>query len=570
MLADARTVPAGSALEADVCIIGGGAAGITLALALSGKPVQVVLLESGGETFDAETQELYEGQVTGLPYFPLDAARLRFLGGSTNHWGGVCRPFDEVDFEKQDWIPGSGWPIGLNDIEPYYERARTLCRVKTGDWDLDTWVDRDRYAPFPFDESRVVTRVAQIVPKDRRSFGEAYREDLERAPNVTAYLDANVTEIEVDDDGTSATRVNVARLGGPTFTVAARMFVVAVGGIENPRLLLASNSRMQEGLGNEHDLVGRYFLEHPRFTAGLLMPFDSHLSNPFFYNDHEVSGVGRIESYLALSRQLQRAEELNEVQIRLEPVYSGSFEPALESDDADALRELASGISDRDIGDVGRNLRAVASDMMTWQNFVVAGSPIPVPYPEVIGKVIDSTAGELEQMIPDFLGDAAAVAYRNVIGTVPLESVRLIARFNPVPNADSRVTLSKERDELGMPRAELDWQLDRSDMRSVRRTFEILAGEVGMTGIGRLKILVESENAPWPDDLAGGWHHMGTTRMSDDPTQGVVDSNLQIHGMSNLYVAGSSVFPTAGAGTPTMTLVALTLRLADHLERRLG
>lgn len=570
MLADARTVPAGSALEADVCIIGGGAAGITLALALSGKPVQVVLLESGGETFDAETQELYEGQVTGLPYFPLDAARLRFLGGSTNHWGGVCRPFDEVDFEKQDWIPGSGWPIGLNDIEPYYERARTLCRVKTGDWDLDTWVDRDRYAPFPFDESRVVTRVAQIVPKDRRSFGEAYREDLERAPNVMAYLDANVTEIEVDDDGTSATRVNVARLGGPTFTVAARMFVVAVGGIENPRLLLASNSRMQEGLGNEHDLVGRYFLEHPRFTAGLLMPFDSHLSNPFFYNDHEVSGVGRIESYLALSRQLQRAEELNEVQIRLEPVYSGSFEPALESDDADALRELASGISDRDIGDVGRNLRAVASDMMTWQNFVVAGSPIPVPYPEVIGKVIDSTAGELEQMIPDFLGDAAAVAYRNVIGTVPLESVRLIARFNPVPNADSRVTLSKERDELGMPRAELDWQLDRSDMRSVRRTFEILAGEVGMTGIGRLKILVESENAPWPDDLAGGWHHMGTTRMSDDPTQGVVDSNLQIHGMSNLYVAGSSVFPTAGAGTPTMTLVALTLRLADHLERRLG
>ena len=408
------------------------------------------------------------------------------------------------------------------------------------------------------------------MPKDRRSFGEAYREDLERAPNVTAYLDANVTEIEVDDDGTSATRVDVAMLDGPTFTVAARMFVVAVGGIENPRLLLASNSRVPEGLGNEHDLVGRYFLEHPRFTAGVLMPFDSHLSSPFFYNDHEVSGAGRIECYLALSRELQRAQELSEVQIRLEPVYRGSFEHALESDDADALRDLASGISDRDIGEVGRNLRAVASDMMTWQNFVVAGSPIPVPYPEVVGKVIDSTAGELEQMIPDFLGDAAAVAYRNVIGTVPLESVRLIARFNPVPNADSRVTLSTERDELGMPRAELDWQLDRSDMRSVRRTFEILAREVGLTGIGRLKILVESEDAPWPDDLAGGWHHMGTTRMSDDPTQGVVDSNLQIHGMSNLYVAGSSVFPTAGAGTPTMTLVALTLRLADHLERRLG
>ncbi len=569
MIADAHSVPARSSIQADVCIIGGGAAGITLALSLAGTPLQVALLESGGEAFDADTQRLYDGPVTGLPYFPLETARLRLLGGSTNHWGGVCRPFDETDFERQDWIPGSGWPIGLDDVTPHYERARELCQVKTGDWDLETWVDRDRYEPFPFDPERVVTRVAQIVPKDRRSFGEAYRSELEQAANVTAYLGANVTEIEVDDDGTSATRADVATLDGNAFTVAARTFVVAVGGIENPRLLLASNSRFPEGLGNRHDLVGRYFLEHPRFAAGVLVPFDSHLSSPFFYNDHDVAGSGRTESYLALSRELQEAEELDEVQIRVEPVYQGSFEHALDSDDADAFRDLADGLGDRDIGEVGRNLKAVAGDMMTWQEFAVPGLPIPVPYPEVIGKVVDSSSAELEQMIPDFLGDAAAVAYRNVIGTVPLESVRLIARINPVPNPESRVTLSDERDALGMPRAELDWQLSQFDMASVRRTFEILGSEIGQAGIGRLRILVESTDAPWPDDLSGGWHHMGTTRMSDDPTKGVVDRNLQVHGMSNLYVAGSSVFPTSGSGTPTMTLVALTLRLAEHIVKRM-
>ena len=564
MLADARSVPADTALETDICIIGAGAAGIALALRLKDSAVRVVLLESGGEELEADTQALYKGPVTGLPYFPLDAARLRFYGGSTNHWGGVCRPFDDVDFEPRPWIPGSGWPIRRADVAPYYDRAQEICRVATGDWDLETWVERDRFTPFPFDEERIATRVAQIVAKTRRSFADAHGAEIEEMANVTVLLGANVTALEVDDAGTSIEQVAVSTLDGHHFSVTAKTFVLAAGGIENPRLLLASNTRLPEGIGNQNDLVGRYFLEHPRFDAGVLLPFDGRGGSSLFYNDHDVDGK-RIECYLALTRELQRKEELGEVQIRIEPVYAGSFERALESDEADSFRELTSAIADRDIGDVGENLRTVASDMMTWQNFVVAGAPVPVPYPEVVGEVLDASAGELQARLPDFLGDTAAVAYRAMAPAALVESVRLVSRIEPIPNPDSRVKLTSERDALGMPQAELDWRLTRFDRRSARRTLEILAAEVGRAGIGRVKVIVQDDDSPWPDDLAGGWHLIGTTRMSDDPKQGVVDRDLRVHGIENLYVTGSSVFPTSGSGTPTLTLVALTLRLGDHL-----
>ena len=565
MLADARSVAADSTLETDVCIIGAGAAGIALALRFEGSGVKTTILESGGEELDAETQALYQGPVTGLPYFPLDAARLRFFGGSTNHWGGVCRPFDEVDFEPRDWIPGSGWPIRLRDVAPYYERAGEICQVSTDDWDLETWVERDRYAPYPFDPERVTTRVAQIVPKSKRSFAEEYEEDIEDMTDVTVLLGANVTALEVDEDGRAVTEAAVSTLDGHRFSVVAKTFVLATGGIENPRLLLASNSRLPEGIGNQNDLVGRYFLEHPRFDAGVLLPFDSAVSNTLFYNDHHVSG-DRIEGYLALPPELQQREELGDVQIRVEPVYAASLERALESEHAEAVRELENAIADRDIAEIGANLKAVASDLMTWQNFVIAGAPVPVPYPEVVGEVLDASAGELEARLPDFLGDAAAVVYRSVAPAALLESARLVSRIDPVPNKDSRVKLTSERDSLGVPRAELDWQLTSFDKRSARRTLEILAAEAGRAGVGRVKVLLEEEDdGTWPPDMSGGWHLIGTTRMSDDPKQGVVDRDLRVHGISNLYVTGSSVFPTSGSGTPTLTLVALTLRLGDHL-----
>src|SRR2546426_1098883 len=273
MIVDCRTIPRGSRIEADLCIVGAGAAGISIAHRFAGTSTRVVVLESGGEAFEATTQDLSRGESVGLPYFPLDTARLRWLGGTTNHWGGICRPMDPEDFEGKEWIPHSGWPITRGDLEPYYERARVMCDVPSGDWGLDTWRRRDSFRPLPVRGDRLDTRIAQIVSPGTRSFRVTHHGKIQAAGNVVVHCHANVTEIETSSDGTLATLFHVATLDGHRFSVAARVGVLAAGGIENPRILMASNRQWPQGLGNGSDLVGRFFLEHPRFVGGVLVPF---------------------------------------------------------------------------------------------------------------------------------------------------------------------------------------------------------------------------------------------------------------------------------------------------------
>jgi choline dehydrogenase-like flavoprotein len=567
VIGDARQVSDGSELEADVCIIGGGAAGITLARELAANHVRCTLLEGGGLSYDAREQALYKGENVGLPYFPLDIARLRYLGGSTNHYGGVCRPFEPEDFERLPWLPDTGWPFGLAELQPYYDRAWEVLRLRTDEFDLDTWLERDPHPDLELPADRIVTRVAQVVPKSRRSLGKAYEDDLRTSSEITLMLNANVVEIETDDDVRTATKVRVATLTGKRFTVTARVFVLAVGGLENPRLLLASNSRRPAGLGNDHDLVGRYFLEHPRFDAAVLFPANSSI-DVSFYDIHSV-GESELEGYLSVPRDMQREDELVDVQLRLRGVPTNAFEHAERSEDVESLNEIADAIGDGHVPpELGENLSHVVADLMTWQSSTVPGVLVPVPFPEVVGRVLHGNASERKSLVPQVLGDIAGKAYKAVAGTVPLDAVVVTARIDPAPNRDSRVTLGDERDELGMPRIRLDWQLSRTDRESVGRTLDLFASAAGAVGLGRVRRLFDPDGTSWPPDLAGGWHHTGTTRMSDQPASGVVDRNCRVHGMANLFIAGSSVFPAAGSGTPTLTIVALALRLARHLQEQ--
>ncbi|MEO8422491.1 MAG: GMC family oxidoreductase [Actinomycetota bacterium] len=561
-------MPSESTVDTDLCIIGAGAAGITLAREFIGSSVRVALLESGGEGFDSQTQSLYEGPVTGLPYFPLDTPRLRYFGGTTNHWAGVCRPFDNADFESREWVPFSGWPITVTDLDAYYPRAQEVVQLTSDQWDTAGWVGRDRYAPLPLLGDRVLTRVDQIVPPDKRRFSDLYGDELKAATNVTVYLEANVTEVQIDEVGTAATGVSVATLTGNRFAVSARVIVLAVGGIDNARLLLASNSWFPNGIGNQNDLVGRFFLEHPRFVAGVVAPTDPNLSIAF-YQEHIVDGT-IIQPRLAISRETQEAEGLADVQIRIDPVHDAALERAANSADVEHLKALRDALQGKGAGDIGQDISNVVSDLMTWHRFTVPGAPIPIPYPDVMGTVMRATPREKQSLIPGLLGDIAGFLYTRVEGNLPLDSLLLTARFEPAPNPESRVTLVRELDEVGMPRAELDWQLSASDRHAVRRSMEIVGAEFGSAGLGRVRILFEEEGSEWPADLAGGFHHMGTTRMSDDPKQGVVDRDCRVHGMSNLYVAGSSVFTTGGSSNPTMLIVALALRLADRLREEVS
>jgi choline dehydrogenase-like flavoprotein len=564
MLVDTRSLADGTELETDLCVIGAGAAGITLARSFIGRSTRVVVLESGTLEFESDTQKLSDGEEIGLPYYPLDTARIRMFGGTTLHWGGVCRVPDPEDFARREWIPGSGWPIGRPELDPYYPRAREICGLEDDGESDDTLDERDSEPPLPFQGGDIRPRLVRIVPSERRGFGKRFRKELEQAPNVTVQLHANVTRIETDQAGATATRVEAATLDGRRITVRARAFVVAVGGIDNPRLLLLSNAARPAGLGNEHDLVGRYFLEHPRYVAGMAI-----LANPTtpvgFYDYHRV-GSSIVQGYLVLSPEAQARERLLDVQILVRATYIEPFERALDSEVVDDLKDLRGELTSLKLGQVGRSLADVVQDLTRWQSYAVPGAPLPVPYPEVVGELLRATPPQAQSLIPEVLGDVIGAAYGKVYGA-PIESLTLRTRIDQAPNPDSRVTLSQEKDALGLPRARLDWRLGELDARSVDRTLDIIGARMGADGLGRVQKIVAAGPNSWPADLRGGWHHMGTTRMSDDARTGVVDRDCRIHGMANVFVAGSSVFPTATSGTPTLTLVALSLRLADHLQR---
>lgn len=564
MMIDARSVPDGETITADLCIVGAGAAGITLARSLADAPFRTLLLESGGLTSDAASQQLNAGEVSGLSYFPLIGTRLRYFGGTTNHWAGICRPFEESDFAGTPGIPITKWPISLADVAPYYAEAGRIARLGSPDWDAGDLVERSPFAPLPLDPTAIETRVAQIVDPERRSFNDAYRDEIADAEQVTTYLNANVVEVRLAADHASVVELMVAT-PGRSFSVTARTYVLAAGGIENARLLLASNRQQPAGVGNGAGLVGRYFIEHPRFTGAVVEPLDDHPSVSF-YEQHFADGV-RVLGYLALNRERGQAEGLVDVQFRLDTIFRQSHERARESEDVEALRRLIERIrGSRSGGSALRDAARALDDLTSWRRLLLPGAPLPMPQPDLVRIIADASPNELDALIPEFFGDIAVFGYDELTDSAPIDTIELSTRIDPVPNPNSRITLGTERDAFGMPLPKLHWALSRIDRESVQRALEVLGRELGRTGIGRLQVRLPASEDEWPADLEGGFHHMGTTRMSADPGSGVVNADCRVHGLNNLYVAGSSVFTTGGSGTPTLLLVALSLRLADHMR----
>ncbi len=497
---DARTLPAGTVLTPDLAIIGGGPAGISLALALEGSGHSILLLESGGMTFDAKAQALYAGSQTGVPYTALDGGRLRFAGGSTNHWGGWCRPLDAIDFEARDFLPHSGWPISRRDLEPYFPRAQAM--VEAGPWLYDTaeTLVSDTGPVVPLGAGGVYTSWFQfsktrgdILPTH---FGTRYQDDLKRAAKITPLFYANVTGIRLSHDGGRVDHLDVATLTASGaadrhFTVKPRYTVLACGGMENARLLLASNDVMKPGIGNQNDLVGRFFADNPtpRDTATMVL-FSGPIAS--FYS-----------TYLTLPNGA---------------VLLGAFSPNAEF----ARRE------------------AVTGSLTTVEN------PVAL----------------------DKLGVAAVVATAQALGVDAsnAKAYSLGCGMELAPDPDRRLTLSGEKDALGMPRLKLNMTVGDGDFARYRKTLVELGRQLLASRTGMIRINY-STREEWLKALDWGNHHLGTTRMSDDPATGVVDAQGQVHGVGNLYVAGSSVFPTYGASNPTLNLLALTLRLGDHLKK---
>jgi choline dehydrogenase-like flavoprotein len=225
MFIDARQMPGGAVVEADIAIIGAGAAGISLALELIGSGLTICLLESGGMEFDWPSQSLYSGLNVGLPYYALDICQLRYFGGTTNAWGGWCRPLDSIDFESRPWVEESGWPFAMSALAPFYRRAHEICQVASDDYDPEravTELSHPRAKLLPFDPAWLETIIYRFSPPTR--FGQVYREALRRADDLRCYLNANVLAIKTDASARTVTRLAVGTLSGVHVEVAETLF----------------------------------------------------------------------------------------------------------------------------------------------------------------------------------------------------------------------------------------------------------------------------------------------------------------------------------------------------------
>lgn len=491
---DASDSTGETVLDTDVCIVGAGAAGITLATALAERGRDCTLVESGGFQIETETQHLYDGVSVGTPY-ALEASRLRTFGGSSNHWGGQCAMLDDDVLAPRSWVPDGAWPLRRAELEPYYRRALAVLDIGMAPRFEDLERDIERY-PRMLGEHNGAFAPMLWLRSPPTHLGDKFRNAIKLSPRLRCMLHANVTELIANADGTAITELHARTFGGRTLKFRARDFVLATGGIENARLLLLSDATVRGGIGNAHDLVGRFFSDHPNHPVGRMV-----VASP-------AGTAGFQEEYL----QHRSLHGLSNVWQRgLGFVSTSAFR-----------RE--------------HRLQGVALHAMPLQDDVATTA---------VGILVRDALGDAPA------GDATRAPRSYALGVIAEQA----------PNPASRITLDDSLDAFGRRRVRVDLRLSDADRRSIDKTVRRFGLELARAGAGRMRL--EPIDDARRFTLTG--HHMGTTRMADDPRRGVTDRDGRVHGVRNLHVTGSSLFPSGGYVGPTLTIVALALRLADRL-----
>ena len=533
MLVEAAEFGRSGSVFTDVCVVGAGPAGITVAHELDVAGIDSVLLEAGGRPYDRErlsslpktaldhmwgAQSLGRGLTKGEPYFPLRMSRARGIGGSTNvlrSHGLRSRPLDVIDFGPRF---GLKWPIRFDEFESFLPAAALYCGLT----DNERSGAQISWAPQSVDLGTGVTQHLVAAPF-RHGPRDAFTSPLQRFSGAggPTYVTSAVAAGFRTNGEDAVTSVEVRTLQGGSFMVRASLFVLATGGIDNARLLLSSDSILSL-MGSSADHVGRHFMEHLHYVAAHLLPASPEVAAEV----HAIAGdPEQPRHWLTLNDRLVHDEKLLRVAFAAVPVHEASLKPAVQA--------------------VGSLVRLV-------------------PYGPFAARPRMKQAGTALGGVPHVIQAAASRLRRRSqrqIFALPLMSEQ-------PPDSASRISLSRKRDRIGLPLPILDWRVSQRELNDAKRSTEVLAAEAARLGLGEVVSLWD-RGANRPPVVRGGWHHMGTTRMSRDPAAGVVDQDCRVHGLANLFVAGSSVFPTSGYANPTLSLVALASRLGQHLVEKL-
>ena len=345
-------------------------------------------------------------------------------------------------------------------------------------------------------------------------FAKKYRSTIVKAKNIHLYTYANAVNISSNDKINKINKITIKNYTGKVHTVKAKYYILACGAIQNSRLLLASNKKAIKGLGNQNDLVGRFFMEHIEFPSGQL--WFSEDQNMELYVKNEITNT---KAELGIRETIQKKNKILNGTV--------SFAPLANS----LLVKSKNQQLDHSISEVNKNNQDIS-----FLN-------------RIKNKLLKIKVNRIDNIEKGF---------------------QLYIRMEQAPNPNSRIYLSNEKDSLGVPYANLHWEFTELERKSMKKIIEIIGCQIGISDLGRVKLTeyLWDENDNSTNKLTGGMHHMGTTKMSNNPKTGVVDANCKIHGIANLFVAGSACFPTAGVSNPTLAIVALSLRLSDHIKNK--
>jgi len=548
MINDARQLPPNFTIRCDICIVGSGFAGIALAHELRDSAKDVVVLESGGNRVESRIQDLYKGEVVNpSTHGPLHLYRKRRFGGTTT-WGGRCAPFEDIDFEARPYVPYSGWPICKSDLDPYYVRAHEYCDLGAYSYEVRTSLPNQPVAMIPGFESEDVCTDRLWRFSLPTVFSKAFGSALRQARSLKVYLHANCLRIVPQTNGRSVDHLEVASSKNKRFTVIAKQFVLATGGLEAARLLLVSDSVHPEGIGNERGLLGRFYMSHITGDLGevLFTPKGAGL----VWNYERTPDNVYCRRAIAIKEERQRQDQLLNFRAILD------HPPAADP----------------------RHGSSILSSLYLSKRYLA--HRIPPEYSRALSGMapLQQVSAHCTNIVKDF-GNLTKFlniwVRKRIFSKRKLPSVTLENKSNiytlhfdgeQSPNPESRVTLSDKRDAFGIRRLKVDWRCNDTDVQSVVRSCRLISSGLEQSGTGKMLFEPELLADRIRSMCTVGSHQNGTTRMASTPSQGVVDENCRVHGIENLYVASSSVFATSGVANPTLTIVALAIRLADYLR----
>jgi len=467
----------------DVCICGAGVAGITIAIELAKSGKKVALFEGGGEEYTEASQALYQGEITGLEYGGLNVCRLRYLGGTSNHWSGRNMLLQSIDFEDRDFFPLPGWPIKKVELDKYKKSAFDILELNENSLD----------AP----------EIKQLSSSSMKSIGHGstppvrfatkYKHEFLKSKKIDLYINANLTDIKLNDSSNHVRQLNIKNFNNNSYEFSGDTVILAMGAVENARLLLNSNSQLPNGIGNHSNFVGRCFMEHFQLILG---SYTINPDNPVWKNEFNLE-------FFPTSKFVM------DKKIGTSVIHFGKA-------------------SSESYGKLKAIKKALRNGVCSFENLG-----------DIYRRMFDDNCP----------GDG-------IITTICEQS----------PNIDSRITLSNEKDSLGLRRVSLNWKTDELDERTIRTLAKETAKEFARLDFGRVKLEdYILSNKIGIDFNHGHCHQMGTTRMSKLPENGVVDKNCKVFGIDNLFIAGSSIFSTSGGVNPTLSIVQLSLRLAEHI-----